>query len=82
MTQAYTPAARPRPALHRDVDEWAVRLVVKEGKAMRLGTAETWAAIDALDATGISAAKVARQVGCCLRTVQRRRRARREMEEK
>jgi hypothetical protein len=56
-------------------DEVAV-LRVLTGERMPLTTADRNAAIDELDRRGLSAAQIARQIGCAQRTVVRRRHAR------
>lgn len=71
---------RPQvPAAHgvgwyrtRDVDEVAI-LRALDGDHLKLTKAERDAAIDLLDQKGLSAADIARRIGCAERTVTRRR---------
>jgi hypothetical protein len=62
--------------LHTDFDAVVVSRALS-GQKVPLGIAERAAAIDILDALGLSAAEIARRIGCCCRTVRRRRRANR-----
>lgn len=57
-------------------DEVAVERFVA-GRPVALATVDRDAAIDRLDARGLSAAAIARQLGVCNKTVHRRRAARR-----
>lgn len=58
-------------------DEIAVDRAVAGDRTVRLNALERWAAIDRLDARGMSARQVAEQLGVTTRTVTRRRRCRR-----
>lgn len=61
---------QPEPFDIKQVDEWAVRLVVREGVRMNLNPHEQVVAAASMRDTGIKAPEIADRMRCSIRDVQ------------